>query len=269
MSLDNLSRSDLLRMKSDSYLEDRTNTLREITDILEYDSDGLERKTSFEVNEASDRDHFNMSVDKCTALFKKIKKGELNDQDEREGLQAAKDVNQHNSAATYDKRVEMDVNNPDIALTSAQGIVLTKAQRLCVGEMKKDMKKGQMLIFVQGAPGSGKTTTARQLGIELGVNVLFSGTTGTASAQHRSHTINSLLSLGLSIENFDERSERLSINAKIRIRKLFKDVQVLAIDEVSMLNPVMLALIDLRLRQCFDAEKIFGGIHIVLLGDMF
>ena len=49
-----------------------------------------------------------------------------------------------------------------------QGIVLTKAQRLCVAEMKKDMRNGQMLIFVQGAPGSGKTTTARQLGVELG-----------------------------------------------------------------------------------------------------
>ena len=36
-----------------------------------------------------------------------------------------------------------------------------------------------------------------------------------------------------------------------------------------MLNPVMLALIDLRLRQCFDPEKHFGGLHIILMGDMF
>ena len=31
----------------------------------------------------------------------------------------------------------------------------------------------------------------------------------------------------------------------------------------------MLALIDLRLRQCFDSEKPFGGLHIILMGDMF
>ena len=31
----------------------------------------------------------------------------------------------------------------------------------------------------------------------------------------------------------------------------------------------MLALIDLRLRQCFDFEKPFGGLHIILMGDMF
>ena len=36
-----------------------------------------------------------------------------------------------------------------------------------------------------------------------------------------------------------------------------------------MLNSVMLALIDLRLRQCFDPQKPFGGLHVILLGDMF
>ena len=36
-----------------------------------------------------------------------------------------------------------------------------------------------------------------------------------------------------------------------------------------MLNPVMLALIDLRLRQCFDPEKHFGGLHVILMGDIF
>ena len=31
----------------------------------------------------------------------------------------------------------------------------------------------------------------------------------------------------------------------------------------------MLAFIDLRLRQCFNSEKHFGGLHIILMGDMF
>ena len=44
---------------------------------------------------------------------------------------------------------------------------------------------------------------------------------------------------------------------------------ILVIDEVSMCNPVMFALIDLRLRQCFDSQKSFGGLHVILLGDMF
>ena len=44
---------------------------------------------------------------------------------------------------------------------------------------------------------------------------------------------------------------------------------ILVIDEVSLLNSVMLALIDLRLRQCFDPEKHFGGLHVILMGDVF
>ena len=36
-----------------------------------------------------------------------------------------------------------------------------------------------------------------------------------------------------------------------------------------MLNPVMLGLIDLRLGQCFDSEKPFGGLQTILIGDMF
>ena len=31
----------------------------------------------------------------------------------------------------------------------------------------------------------------------------------------------------------------------------------------------MLALIDLKLRQCFESEKTFGGLHIILMGAMF
>ena len=38
---------------------------------------------------------------------------------------------------------------------------------------------------------------------------------------------------------------------------------------MSMVSPVMLALIDLRLRQYFDSEKHFGGLHIILMGDMY
>jgi len=61
---------------------------------------------------------------------------------------------------------------------------------------------------------------------------------------------------------------RISLQVKSGIVSTFGDVRILVIDEVSMLNPVMLALIDLRLRQ-FDPEKHFGGLHVILMGDMF
>ena len=135
---------------------------------------------------------------------------------------------------------------------------LTDSQKECVDIMRKDMERGQMLVFVHGPPGSGKTTTARLLVSEKNLDLVFSGTTGTASSQFKAQTINSLLHMGKNVEDFQESQKRISAQIKSEILSKFGDARILVIDEVSMLSPVMLAFIDLRLRQCFDSEKPFG-----------
>ena len=47
-----------------------------------------------------------------------------------------------------------------------------------------------------------------------------------------------------------------------------ENYDLILIDEASMITPVTLARIDLRLRHCFDPELPFGGKHILLCGDM-
>ena len=131
------------------------------------------------------------------------------------------------------------------------------------------MEKGQMLVFVHGPPGSGKTTTARLLVSEKNLDLVFSGTTGTASSLYKAETINSLLHLGRNVEDFQPGGKRISAQTKSEILSKFGDARILVLDEVSMCNPVMFALIDLRLRQCFDPQKPFGGLHVILMGDMY
>ena len=70
---------------------------------------------------------------------------------------------------------------------------MTESQKECFEIMRKDMKRGHMLVLVHGPPGSGKTTTARLLVSEKNLDLVFSGTTGTASSLYKAHTINSLL----------------------------------------------------------------------------
>ena len=63
-----------------------------------------------------------------------------------------------------------------------KGYKLTDSQKECVAEMRKEMEKGQLLVFVHDPPGSGKTTIARLLISEKNLDLVFSGTTGTASS---------------------------------------------------------------------------------------
>ena len=130
-----------------------------------------------------------------------------------------------------------------------------------------DVKPGQLLAFMQGIPGAGKTTTAKKLAEKMGLKTLFSGTTGTAAAQLKTDTINTLLGLGLNLADFT--STELSPTVKQKIMITFENVQLLVIDEVSMLTPVTLTKISTYLRLALESEYLFGGISVLLIGDFF
>ena len=87
---------------------------------------------------------------------------------------------------------------------------------------------------------------ARLLVSEKNLDLVFSGTTGTASSLYKAETINSLLHMGQNVEDFQESQKRISAQMKSEILFKFGDARILVIDEVSMLSPVMLAFINLR-----------------------
>ena len=101
--------------------------------------------------------------------------------------------------------------------------------------MRKDMERGQMLVFIHAPHSSGKSTTARLLVSEKSLNLVFSGTTGTASSLYKAQTINTLLHMGKNVEDFQESQKRISANIKLNILLKFGDARILVIDEVSML----------------------------------
>ena len=82
-------------------------------------------------------------------------------------------------------------------------INLSKAQINIVAALKESIEGGQLLGYLQGFPGAGKTTTAQNLEEVTGLRVLYCGSTGTAAANFKSETVNSLLSLGLSVDYID------------------------------------------------------------------
>jgi len=268
-----MSRSELLQQKENAYLDTKTHCIKELTEALRFAPDGTEEKCPEEAVELSNQPYPTMTLQEASQTYSKLRKGisldeviddnEFDDEDCR-----IPDADDAVESTNDTDAVEIPVNGcKDTGLP--KGYKLTNSQKWCVAEMRKEMEKGQMLVFVHGPPGSGKTTTARLLVSEKNLDLVFSGTTGTASSLYHAETINSLLHMGRNVEDFDPSRKRISPHTKNEIRSKFGDARILVIDEVSMCNPVMFALIDLRLRQCFDSQKSFGGLHVILLGDMF
>ena len=80
-------------------------------------------------------------------------------------------------------------------LESEERVNLTGNQDDDIKKMKIIIADGQMMPFLQGVPGAGKTTTAKELAIELGLKVIFSGTTSNPPQQHCSNLQQSTSSL--------------------------------------------------------------------------
>ena len=126
----------------------------------------------------------------------------------------------------------------------------------------------QMLVFLQGQNGSGKTFVAQHLSKILGLDIRFSATTNQAAALLDAGTINSLLVVHLNEETQSGRFKEPSAATIQRIIDAMRDKDGLLIDECSMLSPSLLALIEFKLRQSLNPNRPFGGKHVILVGDM-
>ena len=217
------------------------------------------------IPEASLRPYLKLTVKECDGLRKKITSSvepgsaDTNENGVDSGRGAVHNVDEKTGLDHQESVVEDD----DVT------IWLTPAQSLIVDALKAAIDGGQLLGFLQGFPGAGKTTTAEKMEDVTGLRVLYCGSTGTASAHFNSSTINSLLSLGLSVDNIDLTKATSSPQLISKIVQLMDNYDLLLIDEASMLTPVTLVRIDLRMRQSLNPDVPFGNKHILLLGDMW
>ena len=195
LSRDKLTRSEQLRVKEEAFLDTRSRTMEELTCALRHDLDGQEEKCSMEAVTLAMQPYASMSMQEASEGFYKLRKGislygdiEEEDFDEEEANLPA--VPNNDAAAGDIILCGSDVTE------LPEDFKLTESQKECVEVMRRDMERGQMLVFVHGPPGSGKTTTARLLVSEKNLDLVFSGTMGTASAHFKAQTINSQLRLG-------------------------------------------------------------------------
>ena len=123
--------------------------------------------------------------------------------------------------------------------------------------------------FITGFAGSGKSFLIETLCKEFNKKGKIYGLaamTGCAAILINGTTLHNLLSIGLA------KGEPIDLFKRIKkIGKLnyLKSIQVLIIDEVSMLSDILFDKINELFKLIKDNDIFFGGIQIILIGDMF
>lgn len=122
-------------------------------------------------------------------------------------------------------------------------------------------------VYLTGAAGSGKTYVLNQYIQYLrehNIVVGVTASTGIAATHMNGMTIHSWAGLGIGDSIDIER-----ILAKSTLKKRMAETKVLIIDEVSMLDGHVLDAVDQITRAFKDKSKPFGGLQVVLSGDLF
>lgn len=125
-------------------------------------------------------------------------------------------------------------------------------------------------VYLTGAAGSGKTYLLNQFITYLkenGVSVGVTASTGIAATHMNGMTIHSWAGIGILDDISDYDLEVLL--KKSKLKKRFRETKVLIIDEVSMLHGKRLDMLDIVCRAFKDETKPFGGLQVVLCGDLF
>ncbi|MEK7640927.1 MAG: PIF1 family DEAD/DEAH box helicase [Patescibacteria group bacterium] len=125
-------------------------------------------------------------------------------------------------------------------------------------------------VFLTGEPGSGKTHTVNEYVAYLrarDIEPAITASTGIATTHIGGMTIHSWSGIGIKTHLNKQDISKIAFNKNIV--KRIQRAKVLVIDEVSMLSPKTISMVDAVCREIKKDQKSFGGIQVVLVGDFF
>lgn len=135
-------------------------------------------------------------------------------------------------------------------------------------------------IFLTGKAGTGKTTFLNNFVKKSRKNLIVVAPTGIAAINAGGVTIHSMF--GLPLRPFAPTMERIDTNLANNISdllphfryrkdklKLLREVEIIIIDEVSMLRADVLDMMDFALRTARRNQQKFGGVQMLFIGDLY
>ncbi len=135
-------------------------------------------------------------------------------------------------------------------------------------------------VFLTGKAGTGKTTFLNDFVSKTRKKHIIVAPTGIAAINAGGVTIHSMF--GLPLRNFVPTTENIDRSAAMNIPdlmphfkyrkdklKLLREVEIIIIDEVSMLRADVLDMMDLSLRHVRRNPRPFGGAQMLFIGDLY
>lgn len=137
-------------------------------------------------------------------------------------------------------------------------------------------------IYLTGKAGTGKTTFLRYIQTNCHKKLVVAAPTGVAAMNAGGVTLHSLFQLPLagfvpeasqvgytSGEFHDRHSLLQHLRLNKTKRSLLRELELLVIDEVSMLRSDILDAIDVILKSVRGQSDSFGGVQVLFIGDLF
>jgi hypothetical protein len=139
-------------------------------------------------------------------------------------------------------------------------------------------------VFLTGKAGTGKTTLLKQIVENTHKNTVIVAPTGIAALNAGGVTIHSFFQLpfggfipdfnfrfdfdsSIKMENKTTIKHHFRVNA--RRKAIIRNLELLIVDEVSMLRADLLDAMDWALRNIRDVNRPFGGVQVLFIGDLF
>ncbi|MEB0261594.1 MULTISPECIES: HRDC domain-containing protein [unclassified Mucilaginibacter] len=123
------------------------------------------------------------------------------------------------------------------------------------------------VVFLTGKAGTGKTTFLQNLRQTSQKKLAVVAPTGVAAINAGGMTIHSFFQLGFG-PIIPLGTERPEVHFNTEKKDLLANLELLVIDEVSMVRPDVLDQIDLILRNIKGSQYPFGGVQLLLIGDL-
>ena len=124
------------------------------------------------------------------------------------------------------------------------------------------LEKSNKSMFITGRAGTGKSTLLQLFRRTTRKRTVVLAPTGVAALNVKGQTIHSFFKL-------PAKALHRSEIKRLKFRKLYQKIEVIIIDEISMVRADLLDNIDVFLQRNRDNSLPFGGVQVVFFGDLF